>query len=68
MNDLQEKTALVTRRGSAVGLAAAFGMQTSLVGDRPRGFGFFDRDHAQEIATELLRQGALIANFFQGRS
>jgi len=36
------------------------------IGDRAPGFSLFNQDHIEVNSAELLRQGALIANFFRG--
>jgi hypothetical protein len=67
MNNFEEKAVSVAGGTSGMVLAAAMGREASPVGEHAPDFSVFTRDHVQEISRELLRQGALIASFFQGR-
>ncbi|HEY3963448.1 MAG TPA: hypothetical protein VGM05_02760 [Planctomycetaceae bacterium] len=67
MTNFPEKAVSVTGGTSGMIVAAVFEREASLVGVRAPEFSVFNRDHVQEISRELLRQGALIASFFQGR-
>jgi hypothetical protein len=65
MNTFQEKVALAPGGTSGVALAAGFGNEAPMVGDRGRESSSLNRDHFEENSAELLRQGAVIENFFR---
>jgi hypothetical protein len=65
MNDIQEKFAVAPGGRSGVALAAGFGKGAPMIQDHGPESSLLNRDHFEESSAELLRQGAVIENFFR---